>query len=481
MKKHFPTITPGAQPFTPRVHGRTTVRGLQRATRFVDRMAARLLPFDESAIDTPDHRARPMILIGLVTMFVLFGIIGTWSALMPLATGAIAPGRVVAESNRKDIQHLEGGIVKEILVHDGDAVKEGQVLIRLDNTSAQARSQQVLSQYLGAKASEARLIAERDNKPEITFPPELLAQETTNSKVKEALDTQRRLFNARREAVTGQINVNNQKIAQTGQEIRGLREQINSASRQSELLGQEITVVDGLLKTGNAVRPRLLALQRQQADIIGQRGSAQAQVSRAEQTINESKINIINVKNDFLNKVVAELKDTQTQVATLEEQARATSDVVRRIEITAPIDGLVTGSQLHTVGGVVQPGETLLSISPTNDRLVVEAHVNPQDIDVVHTGLKAQVRLTAFKTRYLRPVEGTVTTVSADRFDDPKSQESYYTARIEIPQQELQDLGNIKLTPGMPAEALIVTGNRTMISYFIGPIRDSFGHAFHDQ
>jgi HlyD family type I secretion membrane fusion protein len=206
-----------------------------------------------------------------------------------------------------------------------------------------------------------------------------------------------------------------------------------------------------------------------------------AMASRAEQTINESKIDIINQRTDFLNKVVADLKDTQLQLSTLEEQGRASADVVRRIDVTAPIAGTVTGLAIHTIGGVIQPGETMMTLVPSDDRLVVEAHVSPQDIDAVHAGLIAQVRLTAFKMRYLRPVKGTVQTVSADRFDDQKTNDSYYIARIEIPQSELADIGNRKLTPGMPAEALIVTGHRTMLSYLVHPIRESFGHAFHDQ
>ena len=483
MKKHtphLPAIPPGAKPPTPR-HGRSTVRFLQRCARWVDRMAARLLPYDATNQLAPDQRARPTILIGLVLMILLFGVIGTWASIVPLAAGAIAPGRVVAENNSKEVQHLEGGIVKEILVREGAVMKAGQLLVRMDNTNAESRNEQVLGQYLAAKATEARLIAERDNAASITFPPEFLKQENTDPKVKEALETQRRLFATRRESLSGQVSVLNQKMAQSGEEINGLREQVGAASKQVELLNQEIAVVEGLLKTGNALKPRLLSLQRQAADILGQRGQSQAMISRANQTINEAKISILNQRTTFLNEVIRELKDTQVQLSTLEEQSRASADVVRRIDVTAPIDGTVTGLKIHTLGGVVKPGETMMSLVPTGDTLVVEARVNPQDIDSVHAGLVAQVRLTAFKMRYLRPVSGTVKTVSADRFDDPATRESYYLVRIEIPQSELADIGEVKLTPGMPADTLIVTGNRTMLSYVVSPIRESFGHAFHDQ
>lgn len=478
-RRNMPTLPPSNLPAR---RGRRELALLTRATERVDGLAARLLPYDTGNLDAPDQRARPMILVGLMLMFLLFGVIGLWACLWPLETGAIAPGRVMAESNRKDIAHLEGGIIKEILVKDGDAVKTGQALVRLDPTNAKAHNEQVLSQYLTAKAAEARLIAERDGKSAVTFPDEYLSQENANAKVKDTLETQRRLFATRHEALNGQIDVLNQKIAQSGEEIRGLKEQISAASTQIGLLNEEIKTVGDLVKSGNAVKSRLLALQRQQADLVGQRGNAQAMVSRANQTINESKISIINAKNDFSKQVESELKDTQVQLATLEEQARATTDVAKRVEVTAPIDGTVTALAVHTIGGVVQPGETLLSIIPSGDRLIVEARVNPQDIDVVHEGLKAQVKLTAYKTRYLHPVEGKVLTVSADRVDDKATNQSYFVARVAIDPSELSALGpSIKLSSGMPADVLIVTGTRTMLSYIVRPIRDSFGHAFHDQ
>ncbi len=480
-RRNLPAAVPGAVPAT-RKRGRREVTAMRNSTHWLDTIAGRLLPYDAMNQLAPDQRARPTILMGLMLMFILFGIVGLWAAVVPLSAGAIAQGKVMSESNRKEIQHLEGGIIKEILVKDGDVVKSGQVLVKLDSTNAKARSEQVLGQYLAAKATESRLIAERDSKDSITFPAEYIQQEATNAKVKEALETQRNLFATRRSALEGQISVLNQKAAQSGEEMRGLREQIAAANTQIGLLSQEITTVQGLLATGNALKPRLLNLQRQQADLMGQRGNAQAMVSRASQVASEAKISIINAKNKFMNQVAAELKETQVQLSNLEEQARASTDVARRVEVTAPLAGTVTGLNVHTVGGVVQPGAVLLSLVPADDRMIVEARINPQDIDAVHAGLIAQVRLTAFKSRYLRPIEGKVITVSADRVDDPTSNTSYFVARVEIPQAELAALGkDIKLTSGMPADVLIVTGTRTMLSYIVRPIRESFGHAFHDQ
>lgn len=464
-----------------RRHGRAAVKRLQRATALIDRMGEGLLPYDANATETPEQSARPMILIGLWVMIGLFGFLGLWSALVPLASGAVAPGKIVVDSNRKTIQHLEGGIVKQIAVKEGDSVKAGQLLVRLDNTMSQARNDLLRGQYLTAKTTESRLLAERDGAKEVTFPPELVALEKTDKQVGEAIDAQRRLFKTRNEALEGQISVLNQKVAQSNEEIRGLREQVSSANSQLGLLNEEITVVRGLLAKGNALKPRLLALERQAAELLGTRGQAQAMISRANQTINESKINIINTRTQFLNSVMEELKTTQVEVSNLVEQMRSAQDVERRVDVIAPQDGIVTGLQVHTIGGVVKPGDTLMSLVPKDDKLIVEARVNPVDIDVVHAGLKAQVRLTAFKTRYLRPVEGDVVNVSADRFDDQRTGEGFFTARIEIPQSELADLGNLQLTPGMPAETLIVTGRRTMLSYLVRPIRESFGRAFREQ
>lgn len=468
-------------PANPGGHGRKTVARLKQATNKIDQWSVKLLPYDPTGT-APEQRARPMILLGLAIMAFLFGFLFLWAALVPLASGAVAQARIVVDSNRKEIQHLEGGIVKDILVKEGQDVKAGDVLIRLDNTTAQARSDLIRGQYLAAKATEARLLAERDGEAAVVFPDELVTIEATDKQAQENMDAQRRLFKTRKEALEGQIDVLNQKIAQSGSEVAGLREQANAASTQIKFLDEEISTVQGLLAKGNALKPRLLALERQRADLLGQRGQAQAMISRANQTVSEAKINIINLKTDFQNKVVAELKETQVQLSSLTEQGKSSTDVARRVEIRSPIDGSVTGLRANTIGGVVKPGDTLMTVIPKNDQLIVEARVSPQDIDVVHAGLTAQVRLTAYKSRYMRPAKGEVITVSADRFDDQRTGEGYYVARIAIPQSELDDLGdNIKLTPGMPAEALIVTGRRTMLSYLVRPIRESFGRAFREQ
>ena len=461
---------------------RFLVRMLRRWRDRVDGATEGLIPYASGDDVSPDSMARPLILRGLLLMFLLFGVIGGWAAFWPLDTGAVAPGRIVVDSNSREVQHLEGGIIERILVREGDRVEKGDVLVRMDATTAEARNEQLRNQWINAKASESRLLAERDELDSITFPEALTKAEGEDEKVAKILDAQRRLFDTRSENKEGELKVLNQKIRQSEEEIVGLRRQIRSASRQISLLNDEIEVVDRLVKQGNATRPRLLALQRQAADIDGERGQSQALVSRAEQTINEAKISKLNLGTEFLNKVVAELKETQQEIGTLEEQMRASEDIVRRIEVTAPISGQVTGLQVFTETGVIQPGQVLMSIVPLDEALVVESRVTPNDIDIVRPGLQAYVRITVVDFRQLKPVKGEVTVVSADRFDDEKTGEAYYKARIIIPAEEIQEkLGDFTLTAGMPTEVLIVTGNRTMLSYLTRPIRDSFGRAFRQE
>jgi HlyD family type I secretion membrane fusion protein len=462
---------------------RQTVRAMQSGLNVVERISAWLIPFTKNPDDmsTPEALTRPMLLKGMWLIVLLFGVVGMWAAFWPMSTGAVAVGRVMVDSNRKDIQHLEGGIVEKILVREGQRVQQGEVLVRLDNTNSSARVGLLRGQLIAAMATEARLIAERDKADAISFPEILLREEAEDPELAKTLDAQRRLFQSRREGLEGQISVLEQKALQSGDEIAGLREQVASASSQIALLNEEINVVRELVTKGNAVRPRLLALERQAASLLGTRGQAQSMISRAQQTINEAKISKINARNEFLNQVVAELKEVQTQRGGLEEQTRASDDVAKRIDIVAPIAGQITGLRVFTEGGVIKPGDTILSIVPLNDKLVVEARVSPFDIETVHDGLKAQVRMSGLSSRSTPLLTGTVVTVSADRFDEPQTGQAYFVARVEIPPEEMAALGDTPLSPGMPAEVLIITGRRTMLSYLFRPVHDSFGRAFRQE
>jgi HlyD family secretion protein len=457
----------------------TVIAALLRVTDYV---AEWLSPLPATMTpDAPEYYARQSIRIGMYSMVLIFGVFGVWSAIAPLNSAAIATGKVILDSNKKTIQHLEGGIVDKILVREGQFVKKGDPLIRLDETTAKARFEIVRKQYVTLKAAEARLVAERDNAKEIKFPEDLLAKEADDATIRDSLESQRRLFETRRNNLNGHISVLKQKMGQFQQEIRGLESQSQSARQQIGLVTQEIDSVAQLVYNNNAPRSRLLALQRQRAALDGQLGEAVASISRARQSIGESEIEIINSRNTFQNQINEELKETQVNLSDVEERVRASEDAFLRINIIAPMSGTVTDLLVHTVGGVIKPGEKLMDIVPKDDMLIIEAMVQTQDIDVVRDGLEASVRLSAYKARFVPPIKGVVTNVSADRFDDPQQHSSFYKARVVVDSDELKALENVELYPGMPADVLIITGRRTLLSYLFAPIRDSFSKSFREQ
>ena len=458
---------------------RRLISDAKRFIAYLDALSARIAPPDEDIYNNPANLAAGTIKLGVYIVIAVFGVFGLWAVAAPIDSAAVAPGQVVLDSNKKSIQHLEGGIVEKIMVKEGEQVRAGQELIRLNETASKARLDMFRSQFIAARASEARLLAERDGKDKVTFPEDLL--KITHEGLSDIVDSQKRLFESRGQALQGQIDVLGQKEAQYRQEIEGLRAQEAAAASQIKLLDEEISAVRTLLKQGLAVKPRLLALERAGAELQGKRGESLALISRAEQSIGETQLAIINKKNDFINDVVKELKDTQIQLADLEERIRASADIMDRVIIVSPVSGKVTALKVHTVGGVINPGETIMDIVPSDDMLIIESKVSPQDIDVVRKDLTANVRLTAYKSRTVPPVEGRVIDVSADKFVDPRMGSEYYIARVEINKQKLGELDDVELTPGMPADVLIVTGERTLISYLLAPIKESVRHAFRED
>lgn len=455
---------------------------MNRMMGWFDLINNKLVPEQQGErADSPDILGRKIILAGVWMFVALLMIPIIWSSLAPLYSAAIAPGQVILDSNKKTIQHLEGGIVSAILVREGQLVNKGDVLVRLDSTTTKASFDLVKKQYISSLAAEARLLTERDDKEKIDFPAELVEQQGKDPIVDENIDNQTRLFDTRRKNLEGQIAILNQKILQADEQIKGFEAQIESADSQLGYLNDEISVVQKLMKTGNAVRPRLLALQRNAADISGQKGQYMASISQARESIEESKKNIINAREEFLKDLLRELNETQATLSDLKEKMNANQDKLTRIDIISPIAGKINDLKIHTVGGVIQPGEKLMDVVPDDEKLIIEAKVMPQDIDVVHNGLEASVRLTAYKTRKVPPVSGTVVNVSGDRFNEERTGISYYLARVEVDIKQLESLDNVHLYPGMPADVLIITGKNTALSYLWSPISDSFNKAFREQ
>jgi len=431
-------------------------------------------------IDIEYPPVRNVILVGAAIVAVFFGIFGVWAAVAPLSTAAIAQGEVTVEGKRKTVQHFEGGIVGEILVRDGTVVKAGQVLVRLERAQAQAVLSLVEGRLLSAQSLEARLKAERDGADSLVFPPEMQAR-ANNPDYRTVMDGQRRIFSARRNALASKIALLRKRDSQVKIEISGLRAQLKADDRQLALIEEELSGIRALVKRGLVAKPRLLALERRAAEISGGRGRNIAAISRAQQSMGETQLKIEELRAERTNEVVRELREVESQLHDLRERRGASGDVLTRTEIRAPIAGTVVGLKIATTGGVIAAGESIMDIVPADDRLIVEAKVSPQDIDVVRAGLSAQVRFTALSQRNSVPVDGDVISVSADRLADQFTPEGYYLARVALAPNVHALLGGVKLQPGMRAEVMIVTGANTALGYFMKPVANSFNRAFREE
>jgi HlyD family secretion protein len=430
---------------------------------------------------SPLAMARGIAIAGIATVTLFVGVLGTWSIYAPLESAAMGPGFVEAETNRKTIQHLEGGIVGEILVKDGNLVRAGQTLIRLDDTKPRTTLAALQGQYWDARAREARLIAERDGEETIAWPAKLEAQQSDPA-VAQVLAGQQKIFTTRRDLFRSKREVIEQRIAQVNEEIAGYRAQEKATVERIALITEEIRGVKQLADKGLERKPRLLQLQRELAEIQGRRGELAALIAKAQQTIAESEVQILNQKNDTQNEVATQLRDTQQKIHELAEQMQAASDVLSRIEVKAPQDGIVTDLKVHTRGGVVQAGEPLMDLVPAKDNLIVTVQVRPEDINVVREGLTAHVRLIPYKARRTPQIDGKVIYVSADRLTDKRTDQAYYAAKVRLDAEELAKLeGEVELYPGMPAEAMIKTGESTVALYALAPILDSFHRAFREK
>lgn len=425
---------------------------------------------------------RPTILFGLLVVLALFGGGGTWAALAPLNSAVIAPGVIMVEGNRKTVQHLEGGIVAEILVRDGDSVAPGQILLRLAATRARASLAIIERQLDVLGAREARLIAERDGHATLTFGAALLArsQNPADPEIAEIIDGQRQQFAARRASIESQVALLEQQARQYGEEIHGLEALRAAKDRQIVLIGGELEGLETLYRKGFARKTRILELERMAEALIGERGQHVADIARAETGIADAELRILQLEKSVHEQVVEELYQVQAQTLDLAERETAASDELARIDITAPRAGIVVGLGVHTVGGVISPGQPILDVVPGDAALVVEAQLRTQDVDKVEPGLQANVRLSAFDLRTTPDLTGTVTGVSADRLTDPATGLPYYTVRVAIAPDEFAKRDGLRLVPGMPAEVFIQTGERTALSYLIKPLSDGLARAFRD-
>jgi HlyD family type I secretion membrane fusion protein len=425
--------------------------------------------------------ARTPIVAGLWIMLWLAAVILVWGALAPIDSAVVARGSVVLSSNRKTVQHLEGGIVNEIFVKEGDKVVAGQKLLTLTNSAADTSRDTLREQLFDMRASEARLGAIRDGLDTIAFDDEITEASKANPVVAKIVATQNSLFGSEKEAEQAKVSAFNQRIAQFNADISGAQAQNDSAEAQLKLVEKEIAMVQDLLKSGYETKPHLYALQKSQSELIGNRGQFLAQISKAQQSIGETETAITNQKKEFETKNEQELRETQAKVADLGDKLRASEDVVGRTTVTAPAGGIVMGLKYHTPGGVVAAGAPIMEIVPQDDPLVVDVRVNPTDINSVHIGMDANVMFAAYKARTTPKVPAKVTQVSADIFTEERSNSSYYVARLEVDKNFISRLKKpIELYPGSPVNVFLRTGSRSFLSYLFKPITDGTQSAFRE-
>ncbi|QPB22907.1 HlyD family type I secretion periplasmic adaptor subunit [Rhizobium sp. 007] len=430
---------------------------------------------------SPISRLRRIVWTGNLLIGVFIIGLGTWSALAPLSSAAIASGVVETESNRKTIQHLEGGIVRQIFVRNGNAVAAGQVLIELDDTKSRSERDSLRGQLWDAEARRARLIAEESGTDRIGFPPELTEHMARNHSIRDIVTGQQRIFDARRQVMQSEIAITQQRIKQVLEEVAGLSAQKAALIQRRNISHGELETVSMLTAKGLERKSRVLILEREKADIGGQIGDVTARISRAHQVISEAHSYLVKLRSDRLNEVALNLRDTENQLLQLRERLRAIDDQLARTEIRAPEDGVIMDLRIHTTGGVIGAGEPLAELVPRTSNLVIAARVKPEDINEVHPGLEAHVHLIPYNQRRVPLLRGKVEYVSADHLVDQKAGHSYYAVTIRVTDERLARMTDVEMVPGMPAQIMIRTGTSSVALYALRPLLDSFNRAFREN
>jgi HlyD family secretion protein len=424
---------------------------------------------------------RRHLLLSVATIILLVGGIGGWAATSEFAGAVIAQGQLVVDSNVKKVQHPTGGVVAELNVRDGDQVKMGDVIVKLDDTQTRANLSIVSKGLDELGARRAREEAELEGDEQITFPADLLARQAADPEVARIVRGETKLFETRRKSREGLKSQLGERVQQSEEEIRGLAAQVASKEKQVEWIQQELEGVRDLWSKKLVQFNRVTSLEREQARLEGERGQLIAAIAQAKGKIAETRIQILQIDQDMRTEVGKDLADIRAKTAELIEKRVAAEDQLKRIDIRSPQNGMVHQLDVHTVGGVISAGQQIMLIVPAADKLIVEAKVQPQDIDQVRIGQAAVMRFSNFNTRTTPEVNGEVTFVSADVTQDQRTGISYYTVRIAVPPEELARLEAQKLQPGMPVEVFIQTTVRTVVSYFVRPFQDQIAKAFREK
>ncbi len=425
-----------------------------------------------------DSSLRRFQIIGYISIVVMVGVFGGWSVLTLINSAVIASATIVAESNTKKIQHMEGGIVRKILVKDGDRVELGMDLVILDDTDTKAELGIVEALLTENIAKRARLEAQRDNTTAIEFPIELNASEPEVARI---MQGQKRLFESRLAAINGKLEQLNQQIDQITEQVSGLEAQITAKERQIALIKDELIDLKGLQKKGLVANSRILAMEREQANLEGGRGELIASKASAAAKIGEVKLQVLQVSEEDRAQSLSDLREAEGKIAEYRERKLAAAARLGRMSIKAPITGDIYQVAVHTIGGVISPAEVLMLIVPEADELILQAQVLPQSIDRIAVGQRANVRFPAFNARLTPEIGAEVTQISADTSRADQNSPPFYVVRLRIPAEELAKLGGKKLKTGMPAEAFIQTEAQTPITYLLKPLMDQIAHTFREQ
>jgi len=419
--------------------------------------------------------------LAVVIIVLFFGAGGGWAATAPLSGAAVATGVVSPLGSRQTVQHLEGGIIREILVKDGDQVAADAVLFQLEDVGAQSEVGAYEGRLRAYAAEEARLIAERNGSETINFDHPVLA-DTDDPQIREVLALETNQFSARKASDDSRQAILRQRIAQIEKQIDGYNKQLTSTRRQKNLIREEIKGVKELYEKGYERKPRLLELQRSEAELLGTEGNLLSTVARAEETIAETELQIIDIKIRRSEEVDDDLSQVQARRIEVEELLKESQDRLTRTAITAPVAGTVLGLRFKTPGGVIRAGEPVLDIVPSEDELIIDAKVSPNDIDDVHVGNSAVVSFPAFATRSTTRIEGMVEQVSADSFEDERTGARYYGAKVKVDRELLRELApHIELQPGMPAQVYIATVERTVLEYLLTPFTQMLERSFRES
>jgi HlyD family secretion protein len=433
------------------------------------------------ARSTPTRQSiRRNMLAGLTVFGILAGGVGGWAGTTALSGALIASGSIVVDSNVKKVQHPTGGVIGEIRVRDGDRVKAGDIVARLDQTVTRANLAIITKGLDELFARKARLAAERDGAQTIAF-PDLLTSRANDADIAQIMQGERKLFELRQTSRLGQKAQLREQAGQLNEEIVGMTAQQRAKKREIELITRELDGVRELFKKNLVQLTRLTQLEREATRVEGELAQLVAAVAQTKGKIAETELKIIQIDQDLSSEVAKELREIDGKIGEFVERKITAEDQLQRVDIRAPQDGSVFQLSVHTVGGVITPGEAIMLIVPDADSLTVEAKINPQDIEQVQLGQKAVLRFSAFNAATTPEIDGVVSRISADITSDQRTGQSYYTIRISIPPEQLTRLGEVKLVPGMPVECFVQTGERTVISYLFKPLRDQLMRTFRER